>query len=239
MARGKLKENLSLKGIKKFILDCIFPVKCVGCGKLDTVFCNDCIEKIVFIKSPFCPKCNRLTKKGQVCKRCRPKSNLTGVMVAAHFKEGPLKEAIHSFKYDFITELADPLSKILTDYLKNKKLSQNTILSPVPLHWSRKSWRGFNQSEVLAKKVGEELKIPVRANILKRIRLSEPQTNLKRKDRFSNIRGAFECQNKALESQKIIVLDDVYTTGATLEECAKVLRNAGTKEVWGLVLAKD
>lgn len=228
------KQPLFIKAYK-FILDLFFPLKCVGCGKLDIALCPDCLKKIHIFKSPFCLGCNRLTPKGQFCSRCRPKKYLTGVLVTSEFS-GTLKETIHKFKYEFLKDLKEPLGKILADFLKEKNFNKNFVLMPVPLYRSRFKWRGFNQAELLAKEVQKHLDYQI-SKSLKRIKKTKPQIELSKKERIKNIENAFKL--KGALAKRVILVDDVYTTGVTLNECARVLREAGAKEVWGLVLAKD
>jgi ComF family protein len=114
------------------------------------------------------------------------------------------------------------------------------LIVPVPLHKSRKCWRGFNQAEEIAKKISKEIKIPIVSENLFRVKKTFPQVEMNdHQKRLENITGAFNIKNlKVFQDKKIILVDDVYTSGATMEECAKVLRNAGAKEIWGIVVAK-
>lgn len=234
-------ENKSpLLQIKEFLLDLLFPRHCVSCQREGSFLCQGCFEKIILIKSATCPFCNRLSPWGKFCSRCRRKYKpaLSGILVASYF-EGPLKEAIHSYKYDGLAELSRPLSEILIKYLLGNLPNPVPILIPVPLHPKRERQRGFNQATLLAEAVGGELSLPVLKNKLQRSKNTLPQINLSRKKRRENVQGAFIYQGKDLVGETILLVDDVCTTGATLNECAKELKKAQAKEVWGLVLAKD
>ncbi len=113
------------------------------------------------------------------------------------------------------------------------------MLLPIPLDKQRKKWRGFNQAEELTKLLSKFFKIPFFNNILIKKNPTLPQTELKEKDRQKNISGAFLCQNqKLIKNKKIFLVDDVYTSGFTMEECAKVLKQNGAKEIWGIVIAR-
>ncbi len=226
--------------IKEFILDTIFPKYCVGCGLEGIWLCQKCKSKIIHIKSPTCPYCKRLTKIGQVCPRCRKKSNLNGVIIAAYYEDGPLKEAIHTFKYDGVFDLKKDLGEILVESLKKRNIKTNFVVISVPLHKYRLAQRGYNQAELLASLLAKSFNYKIIKNKLKRNKNKAPQITLSKKDRIENVKGIFGWigDNKEIKNKKIILVDDVFTTGSTLEECARVLRSNGAREVWGLVLAK-
>lgn len=233
-------ENVFYK-IKDFILDLVFPRYCVGCSLEGEWFCQKCRKKIIFVKAPACPKCGRLTPNGQFCSRCRDKSFLTGLITAAYYRKSALREAIHTFKYDEIFDLKKELGKILIKTLFDRWKQKSTILVPVPLAWSRKASRGFNQTELLAQEISKVFGWLI-CDCLKRIKHTKPQVVLSGKERQKNVKGVFVFKKDFRESFKnktILLIDDVYTTGSTLQECAKVLReNSQVKQIWGLVLAK-
>lgn len=230
-----------LKDIKDLTLDSLFPKKCAGCGKLDVLLCEKCKEEIIKIKTPLCLGCGKISPGGKFCKNCRKKTNLTGVIISAHYEDGPLKEAIHKFKYDFIYILKDELSIFLADAIKNNIPVDKYAITYVPLHRKRESWRGFNQSKLLAKDVSEILGVEFIEGILVRNKQAESQISLKRSDRFKNVLDNFQARaefSDKIKDKKIIIIDDIITTGATLNECAKILKVLGAKEVWGAVLGK-
>lgn len=238
---NKLKKNNFISKSKHFydfLLDLIFPKFCVGCGIEGVWLCASCKKKIINVDKPTCPSCNRLTDRGNFCRRCRPNSYLTGVIVAAYYDEGPLKEAIHNYKYNYIFDLKNDLASILIESLK-KRWRKSALLIPVPLHKKRKAERGFNQAELLANVISKKQNIPILNNKLVRLKYTKQQVKLSGKKRRKNLSGAFVwIGNKEIDKKIVLLVDDVYTTGTTLQECAKVLKVAGAKEVWGLVLAK-
>jgi ComF family protein len=238
MSKKLKKLNKNLSSFYNFLLDLIFPKYCVGCGKEGVWLCKDCKEKIIYIKNPTCPSCNRLTSNGKFCNRCRSDSYLTGVIVAAYYNEGPLKEAIHNYKYNLIFDLKHELSDILSETL-NKRWNKKAYLVPVPLHKKRKAERGFNQSELLTEEICKKFNFILIKNKLVRKKYTTQQVKLSGKKRRQNMIGAFGwIGGKEIKNKTIILVDDVYTTGATLQECAKMLRLAGAREIWALVLAK-
>ena len=247
---------MSLNTIKTFLLDLIFPRYCLGCekemaSKQASLICEACFDKIILNSGVQCHICGSRNSKG-TCKRCRQKTPLKGLLAAGQYENPILKEMIHLFKYQSVESLKKPLAELIINYLKKENLidkfsarKNNFILVPIPLTLKRKLSRGFNQSELLAKEIGKFLNCPV-INLLKRKKFTSPQAEIsdwqKRKE---NISGAFDLSpvytqiyrfRKSIK--RVILVDDVATSGATLEEAARVLKQAGIKEIYGLVIAK-
>lgn len=236
MDSRRLKNNAVT--ISNFFLDLIFPKRCVQCGEFGSFCCQKCLAKIKPIKTQVCPKCGKISDLGKWCSGCKGKSNLTGIIVAAAYRSGPTKEMIHYLKYNSVKELANPLADLLIDQLVEEELSNKVIVTSVPLHQKRYLERGYNQSEIIAKNVAEKLGFSYQ-DLLFRLRHTEPQVTLKGDERRSNLEGIFELKKDFKVAGKIIFLvDDVSTTGSTLEECAKVLRAAGARRIYGLVVAR-
>jgi len=150
--------------------------------------------------------------------------------------DGVLLDAIHRFKYNGKTSIAKPLGSIMADRLPPNNYD---IIVPVPLHKKRLKHRGFNQSLLLARKISKRHKIPIDYLNLIRERLTEPQIKLKGKERLKNVKGAFAVRDKSVfKNKNVLIIDDVYTTGATINECARVLKKAGVKGVYALTLAR-
>lgn len=228
--------------VLSFVLDCLFPKFCVGCGQEGQWICQKCYQEIIFIKNPTCPKCNHLTERGQFCSQHKKNTQLTGLITCAYYENGPLKEAIHTYKYEGVFDIASDLSDILIKTLKHFSLNKNYLVIPVPLHRKKKAARGYNQSELMAKNVAKHYQLELINQKLIRTKYSvRAQMELSQKQREQNVVDCFGWLGSQYElrGKKIILIDDVYTTGATLNECAKVLRHdAGAKEIWGLTLAK-
>jgi ComF family protein len=222
-----------------YVLDLIYPKECVSCGVEGSWLCSKCQQEIITIESPFCPKCKRLTQNGQFCRNCRKNYYLTGIIIAGHFKFGPLREAIHTYKYDGVFGLEKIFRRLLICRLKGRLPKGEKVIIPIPLHRQKEVKRGFNQAERLAKLIAKDLNLPIETKIIKRIKETRPQINLKREERFKNIKDAFKIINQEkVENKTVLLVDDVTTTGMTLNEAAKVLRKAGAKEIWGVVIAQ-
>lgn len=226
------------KSLKNLILDSLFPKKCVACGKWEDFVCNTCKENIIFKFTQECPTCNTITAKGKYCPRCRKNRNLTGVVAATYYKDPIVKELLHQYKYEGIFSMCAFLAAILAETLVREEVKAH-IITFVPLSRKRRASRGYNQSELIAKELGKILKIPVWP-LLSKSKETKPQVGLPKKERTKNLYGAFKLSAKeSLEGKKVLLVDDVFTTGSTLHECAKNLKEGGAKEVWGAVLAKE
>jgi len=229
--------SVSKKNIKEFILDIVFPKKCVACGKLDSLFCEKCRAKILFLKTQNCPFCLKITPRGRVCPSCNGKSALTGVYVVAHFEE-PLKTVIHQYKYEFIKALKDDLADIAWPYMED--FPKNAVLTCIPSNSKRLAWRGYNQAEEIARILAQNTGMRFYPNLLKRTEYKIPQTQLRRKERFENVKNSFAKGKKVdLKGKQVIIFDDLVTSGATLDACARELRKMGATRVWGFVLARN
>ncbi len=235
----KIEKLKILKQTISFLQDLLFPISCLGCSKEKTWLCNDCLQKIPYRDFLNCPGCRKVSYSGAFCPACQKDYHLSGLWVAGDYKEGLLKNAIHTFKYQGIKNLALPLGSYLSNFLKKYLHGKDWIIIPIPLHRFRQNWRGFNQAEELAKVVGKNLNIPIRSDILLRKRNTKEQTKLNDSQRAKNIKNAFAIKSDFdLKGRKIILLDDVATTLSTLEEAAKILYSARVKEIWGLVIAR-
>ncbi|MBI4067347.1 ComF family protein [Candidatus Gottesmanbacteria bacterium] len=218
------------------LLDLIFPPRCVSCNHLGTYFCQNCRRKIEFLEHQICPVCAKLAIGSATHPRCQTRWGLDGMYALAHYR-GPIKDAIFFLKYKFVTDLTDQLINILLNNLP-EIIPQFDYLIPIPLHPRKEKERGFNQSFLIAKLLEKKLNIPLNINILYRIRYTQPQAKLKKKERLTNLDGAFSVgKNINIAGKVIALVDDVSTTRATLFESAKVLKSHGAHQVWGLVLA--
>jgi ComF family protein len=151
--------------------------------------------------------------------------------------DGPLRHAIHALKYRRLSALAEPLGDLLADFWIQAPERADAVV-PVPLHAARQRERGYNQAALLAHRVGRRAGAPVHPNALRRVRATAVQMSLNASDRKTNVAGAFECADQAMRGKQVLLIDDVCTTGATLDACAVALRSAGAASVRGLALAR-
>jgi len=200
----------------KIILDLIFPPRCEVCRSLgpDT-FCGQCASEVSFLK---------------------PSTFVHSMGIY----EGSLKKAIKRFKYNKKIHLSKPLGDMMARYIKsNIGVSAIDFFVPVPLHYKRLHQRGFNQSEILSHELSVNLSIPTVTGVLHRVKETKPQFEVSRKDRFKNVKSAFVINSPSfIENKKVALIDDIYTTGSTISECTKVLKEAGAAQVHVFTLSR-
>lgn len=251
MLTYKNLQNHVLK-IRDFILDLIFPKECLNCGHEGAWLCNDCFSKLQFSSWQYCLGCKIPNQSGKFCSACRRQYHLDGILIAGNYDDKLLNQLIKTFKYHFVQDIATILGNYLVNFLQKEKninsqiptisrilkISNIPIIVPVPLHNRRESWRGFNQAEKLAKVVAQNFHLEINTKDLIRIKHRQAQSKLNEQQRLKNVANCFNWQGENLTGADIILIDDVVTTGATLNECAKVMKRNGAGKVWGLVVAK-
>jgi competence protein ComFC len=218
-----------------YLLDFLFPKRCVGCGVYGKDLCCKCFRELP-IAEQICPECGRESPMGWTHVGCKKQLGMDGLIVIYDYQDKTLKAAIDGVKFDFNKDLIGGL-------LKNFRFETGTdfdYLVPVPLHFYRQNWRGFNQAEEIAKIVSRRTKVKI-TNVLERKRNTKQQSSiLDRSLREKNIKGAFEVREEykgKIKGKKILLIDDVFTSGADMRECTKMLKNAGAEVVWGLAMA--
>ncbi|HNY36091.1 MAG TPA: ComF family protein [Candidatus Pacearchaeota archaeon] len=222
----------------KAIWDIIFPKKCISCGREGQYLCEDCLSLISINPFEYC-LCEKMEKRNK-CENCKNK-NLDKIMSATSFDNKIVKDAIHKLKYGYIKDLSIPLAFLILSHLKtiDCQIDNSFVIIPVPMHIKKKRKRGFNQSEEIAKLISESTRIKLSTSLIK-TKETKPQMELNKSQRIENIKNCFAITNKKeIENKTILLLDDVYTTGTTMNECAKVLKENGVKEVWGLSVARE
>ncbi|HEX8464214.1 MAG TPA: ComF family protein [Abditibacterium sp.] len=238
--------------LQNLLLDALFPPRCCGCAEWSRMpFCARCQPKLRPLKPPFCECCatffDPLSFPAALCASCREKAPGFRAARSAFLFEGPVRHAIHRFKYAEKSALAARLAPFLVEIWRGDPILSAFLpdyLVPVPLHPSRHRKRGFNQSFLLARELGRSEGVPV-ALLLRRTRATAPQVDLDRPARAKNVRDAFAVapdvakRAQSLRGARVLLIDDVFTTGATLGECARALRKAGASEVCALTLARQ
>ncbi|HLG30682.1 MAG TPA: ComF family protein [Candidatus Brocadiales bacterium] len=206
--------------------------------------CEDCLKNIRYVGENRCLRCGSelgpfVNASSDGCTRCqRLKVMFDGASYATKF-EGVIRELIHRFKYNNVDFLAEPLVEILINNLNLNNLKNDVdMVVPVPLFWWRRFKRGFNQSELLAKRIGRHLLLPVSTNNLYRIKNTIPQTRLSRSQRQQNMHRAFAIKRtEDFKNRRVLLVDDVLTTGVTASECARAIKTAGGEKVYVLTIA--
>lgn len=218
--------------------------RCPLCGGLSDsgALCPGCVERLCGRTGGFCPRCGTLFGSGHeppaLCPECIHNPPPWDRLLFHGIYDDALRRSIISFKYKnslgrtrILTELA------VTAFRRGAERTPDCVI-PVPLHTRRLVWRGFNQSLEIANALGRSLKVPVEKTALKRVRHTPPQTRLGMRQRRENIKGAFQANRDRITGRTVLLVDDVYTTGATIRECARILRRAGAAGVDVLVLAR-
>ena len=231
--------SLATGHIQEKIVDFFFPRRCIGCGKLGDLLCASCSLKLPKLLPPFCQKCGKHESSGVLCPVCWGRhTEIDGIRSVFRF-DGTVRQAVHDLKYRSIKSMADCLAAAMADYLKENRMP-GKVLVPVPLHPKRLRERGYNQSALLARKLGKLTLMEVTDASLYRTKDSLPQARTTSVDgRRKNVEKAFSCRNTDLSEKSIILIDDVCTSGATLEACAVALKVAGADSVWGFTLARE
>ncbi|MBI3485959.1 ComF family protein [Candidatus Daviesbacteria bacterium] len=227
------------------LLDFLFPKRCVGCKIVGTYFCKDCILEIAQTEL-VCPFCERASIGGVVHPGCKRRFGLDGLWSLGIY-QNPLREAIKKLKYKWVKELALDLVNLTLDYwaryqpyffeLIKKDQGKNWLIVPVPLHFTRQNWRGFNQAALLSKLFAAKMGLEYQ-EALKRVRSTKPQVGQLSFDRRQNIKGAFALTGQSIKGVNVLLVDDVWTTGSTLKECCYVLKRGGAKQVRAITLAR-
>jgi ComF family protein len=222
-------------------LDLLFPPRCAACQRSGAILCPACLAAIRPLLPPYCAHCNTPLEASGSCRYCSHRLlRLSGLRVVSRY-EGILRASIHALKYAGNRRVAAPLGSLLAQAYSIYGLRAD-IMIPVPLHYERLQQRGYNQACLLAQACSRQLGIPVNSTLIVRTRSTTSQVHLDMKERHSNVAGAFCCQpgaaTETVRGRSILLIDDVCTTGATLEACAVPLFAAGAQAVWGLVLAR-
>ncbi|MFI5282388.1 MAG: ComF family protein [Candidatus Dormibacterales bacterium] len=219
------------------VLDLALPPRCGGCRGVGSWFCDRCRSRIRRLEEPLCRRCGtELESVKQSC-ACRTRLKAISRLRSAAVYEGPIEAAIHRFKYQGWRHLADPLALLVAERLTVEGLAAGWALA-VPLHSSRLRQRGFNQAELLARELRRRLALAAPPGRLVRTRATPPQVGHDRLWRLSNVKDAFSWRGEHLAGRSILIVDDVATTGATLDACASALRAGGSGSVMGVSVAR-
>ncbi len=219
------------------LLDWLLPPRCGGCGALGAWLCPACFKRIRRLEDPLCRRCGReLEFQGQPCACANRLRHLARLRAAAAY-EGPLERALHRFKYRGWQALASPLAALLAARLAVDGLPAALVVA-VPLHPARQRSRGYNQAELLAAELRSALGLRTPPGRLERIRDTRPQVGLDRLRRAANVASAFRWRGARGSGEPVLLVDDVITTGATMEAAAAALAAAGFGRVTGIACAR-
>lgn len=226
----------ALRAGSRRLLDLLYPPQCPGCGRVGVLFCDECRGLVRAYPADVCARCGRSQLTGSLCVTCRATASPLEAVFPATIFAHPIRKAIHAFKYEGVADLAGPLAEWLVAAWRLRGIDADLIV-PVPLHRKREAERGYNQSALLARALSRQISVPLASAALVRTVRTRPQVGLSRDERRTNIAGAFRCAGKVTDL-RVVLVDDVCTTGATLEACAAELKAAGARQVVGLTVAR-
>ncbi|MBN1263439.1 MAG: ComF family protein [Candidatus Pacebacteria bacterium] len=229
------------------LVDYIFPRRCLGCGEFGNYFCSECLKLIKPPRRPICPQCFNPSLLGSTHSACLKPLSLDGLVAVSNY-EGAVKQAIKKLKYQFVTDLAGDLASLMIRFLRKyqgklwPEFDSSWVLLPIPLYPQRQKWRGFNQAGLLGRLIAGKMGWSYKDGILIRTRPAKPQAEINNsKQRRANVRWVFKVRREVqavIREKKVILFDDVWTTGSTIKECAQVLKRRKVGKVWGLALAR-
>lgn len=214
-------------GLKELILDIVFPPSCFVCKREGDYLCQDCkaVLEISGVHKNYCGK------------------NISDLYFALPYQNSLINDLIKKFKYEpFVKELGKSLSSLIIEHfnlLDNKPDFTGFVLVPVPLGKKKLKWRGFNQAEEIGKELADFLKIPLISDVLIKTKETLNQVDLNNQEREENIKNSYSCRfQEKIKGKKILLIDDVFTTGSTMEEAARVLRESGAEKIIGITVAR-
>ncbi|MBO5094245.1 MAG: ComF family protein [Lachnospiraceae bacterium] len=223
-------------------IDLLFPRRCPVCDRalpIGALICTSCADKLKIVKPPFCRKCGKglVDEREEYCADCMQTQHFY-TEGRALYEYPCVRRSMYRFKYKGRREYAEfyggELARLLGDVIRRWNPD---ALVPVPLHRTRRRTRGYNQAQALADVLGRQLGIRVESGLLRRVKKTVPQKCLNREMRQNNLKKAFKLCRNDVKLNTIIVIDDIYTTGSTIDAAAAVLREAGIKEVYFIALA--
>lgn len=219
-------------------LDGIFPPTCAGCGAPGTRWCATCAGQVQPLSPPLCRRCGTPCREEGICSRCKEQPPAFKQLRSWAVFAGPLRTALHHIKYRRDLALADALAVSLIDFYQRTLQWHLNMVIPVPLSARRRKERGYNQAGLFALPLALALQIPYKPQALERIRHTRSQVDLSWRERQQNVAGAFRAVPSQVTGKDVLLIDDVATTGATLNACATALYEAGARTVYALTVAR-
>lgn len=230
--------------VNKF-LDLIYPKRCLNCSNVGDHICDSCLGSLSFCETQICPECQRPAIGGFTHALCQHPQGAERLLCAFKF-EGPIEKGIKALKYQGVKEIAQTLIDLALESFTtaNVTFGEDSLIVPVPLHPIKKLERGFNQAVLLSSALAQRLGLEMQTSWLMKEKENPSQTRLNAQERAVNVRGVYSLNPKAqkldsVRDRDVVLVDDVFTSGATLRECAKVLKRAGARFVYLLAIAKD
>lgn len=231
------------KFLTEFVKNLLFPRRCPLCDQvipMDCLVCEECCGKLPYLWEPLCKKCGKSLQntREEYCGDCMRKKHIFSAGRAVFSYQGSMKESLYRFKYsnrrEYAAFYADEAVKVRGGWVRRCGVE---AIIPVPLHRRRRQMRGYNQAEVFARELGERMNLPVCADLVSRVKNTRPQKELNQTDRQKNLKKAFIINRSIVQLDRVLLVDDIYTTGSTVDAVAQALLDAGVKEIYVLCIS--
>ena len=239
-------ENQSIKQVyrkwKEWLLAIFFPRCCPVCDEVipyGKKICDTCEKKVPLIKEPACKKCGKQldNERQEYCGDCNRKKHsfIQGKAVFSYREE--MKLSMYRFKYANKREYADYFAEVAVEKYRDWIIARDIeAIVPIPMFWGKMRQRGYNQADVFAKALSRELELPVESQLVYRVKNTVPQKELNDRQRKDNLKGAFQVRTNIVKYKRVLLVDDIYTTGATINAVGEVLKTIGVEEIYFLCI---
>ncbi len=232
-----MKLQTKLAQIPEVFLDLLFPKRCIGCGKEGDFLCGSCIQTIPKLEPPYCEGCGIPLTENR-CPKCSSWPLQIDGIRSLFLHEELARDVAHSLKYNNLRAMAKPVAQLMAEHLKNNSIPAD-ILVAVPMHSKRIRKRGYNQAYLIANELAKMTQLEISEGSLIRSQNTTSQVSLGAGERRQNVANAFQCKDQTFLNKNVLIIDDVCTTGATLNACAVKLKESGASSVRGLTFSRD
>lgn len=238
-----MRKKKKMENVAKYVLDFVYPPHCPGCDQLlkpGQMICDICDENIRRVAEPVCKRCGKPleNERQEYCIDCIRKEHRYRQGKAVFRYEGNIKQSMYRFKYagkrEYARFYAQEAVRLYNNWIKERQIE---VIIPIPMYSKKKRQRGYNQAEIFAKALGKELEIPVETGAVKRIKNTVPQKQLNDKERKQNLKNAFQLAPNIVNYKQILVVDDIYTTGSTMDAVAEILSSVGEKNIYYICIS--
>lgn len=238
---GRVEKHMHF--ILKELSDCFYPPRCPVCDEIlapGKLICAQCEKEACPVAEPTCRKCGKPIEdtRGEYCSDCVKRSHAYRQGKAVFVYKTGLKKSLYRFKYsnrrEYVSFYAKRAAEIHGDWIYRKKIE---VIIPIPMYIGKKRRRGYNQAEVFARALGRQLGIPVDAGLVKRVRNTTPQKELNHAERQRNLKKAFHLAQNIVKYKQVLLVDDIYTTGSTMDAVSAVLQDAGVGDIYYLCIS--
>jgi competence protein ComFC len=219
------------------LVDFVYPPSCTVCGSEGNRFCPECLSKVIEVKGPICIKCGKSISFEGICDECKDNPPPYDALRSWAEFNGPLRTALHHLKYRSDIGISDTLSGPLIKIAEESHWNFDIVI-PIPIGKQHRKERGYNQAALIAYPIALAFNVPYSDKLIYRIKETKSQVNLTSSERFKNLHNAFQGKNAKLKDKRVLLVDDVTTTGATLNSCAKALADSGCENIYCLTVAK-